>query len=432
MRTGPRRPRACRFDILPWLLWIVVAGVLFACGACGSSTPPRPAICGGDAFDAWVSNDAFCVHVFASGLGRARQMAFAPNGDLFVSSNGGVAVLFDEDGSGSISSTERSAFASASGLNHGLAFSRDGQYLYASSETTVYRWRYTTGLRRATGSPEIAISGIPAGGHVTRTLAFDSTGRLYVSVGSATNVDVDPVQVQTRSQIRRFAIPATLPVSGLSYATGEVIASGMRNEVGLYIDGRDRLWSVENGRDALTHNGDIHNENPAEEVNLVDGTGSKYYGYPSCYTEFRRSDGEGPGAQWADITLATANRKTDAWCRDLAQVHPPAFALPAHWAPLGITEYRGDVLPLGNDFIVTAHGSWNSDSPVGRLVARLHRTGDTITSFEPIVGERSSDNTLREGRWNARPVDVREGPDGLVYFSDDEGGRVFRIGAPGK
>ena len=85
------------------------------------------------------------------------------------------------------------------------------------------------------------------------------------------------------------------------------------------------------------------------------------------------------------------------------------------------------MLPLGHDLIVAAHGSWNSDTPVGRVLARLHREGDTITSFEPIVGERGPDNGLRQGQWGARPVDVREGPDGAVYFSDDMGGRVFKL-----
>jgi glucose/arabinose dehydrogenase len=404
---------------------IVLWAALAAAPACGSSSPPRSGSCP-DAADVWVSDPRYCVHVFAAGVDHARQMAFAPNGDLFVNT-GNVTVVFDDDGNGTSSETERATFATAPWLNHGIAFSRDGNHVYASSPTTVYRWRYTTGARQAAGAAEVVVANVPEGGHGTRTLVFDSRGRLYVSVGSETNVDVDPALVQTRAQIRRFAIPDALPVGGIDYATGEVVASGMRNEVGLYMDARDRMWGVENGRDMLTDGSDIHNDNPAEEVNLIDGTGASYYGYPSCFSEFKRPGGLGAGAQWADTTLAAADRKTDAFCRDPARVHPPAFALPAHWAPLGILEYQGDMLPLGHDLIVAAHGSWNSDTPVGRVLARLHRDGDAITSFEPIVGERGPDNGLRQGRWGARPVDVREGPDGAVYFSDDMGGRVFKL-----
>jgi glucose/arabinose dehydrogenase len=124
--------------------------------------------------------------------------------------------------------------------------------------------------------------------------------------------------------------------------------------------------------------------------------------------------------------------KTDAWCRNSANVHPPAFALPAHWAPLGITEYHGDALPLGNDFIVTAHGSWNAEPAVGRVLARLHRNGDTITSFDLFIGERGANNTAQEGNWSVRPVDVRVGPNSELYFSDDMGGRVFRVSYVGR
>jgi glucose/arabinose dehydrogenase len=257
---------------------------------------------------------------------------------------------------------------------------------------------------------------------------FDSLGRLYVSVGSASNVDVEPADLQARGQIRRFSIPGALPAGGIAYATGEVVASGMRNEVGLYMDARDRMWGVENGRDDLSQNGsDVHNDNPGEEVNLIDGSGSSFYGYPSCFSEFKLAGGGGAGTQWADTTLATASRKTDAWCRDPAQVHAPAFALPAHWAPLGILEYQGAALPLGHDLIVAAHGSWDASPAVGRVLARLHRDGDAVTSVEPIVGERGPDNALRQGQWGARPVDVREGSDGSLYFSDDMGGRVFKV-----
>jgi glucose/arabinose dehydrogenase len=248
-----------------------------------------------------------------------------------------------------------------------------------------------------------------------------------VSIGSAGNVDEGLELAQTRAQIRRYTIADKLPAGGFNYSAGEVIASGMRNEVGLFMDAHDRLWGVENGRDNLSDNGDIHNDNPAEEVNLVDGTGSTYYGYPSCYSEFQLKGGGGPGTQWADPSLAVADTKSDAWCRDPANVHPPAFALPAHWAPLGILEYHGDALPLGNDFIVTAHGSWNAEPTVGRVLARLHRNGDTITSFDLFIGQRGSNDKVVQGQWNARPVDVREGPSGELYFSDDSGGRVFKV-----
>jgi len=123
---------------------------------------------------------------------------------------------------------------------------------------------------------------------------------------------------------------------------------------------------------------------------------------------------------------------TEAWCQSVANVRPPAFALPAHWAPLGIVQYTGNLLPSAwrGDLLITSHGSWNRESgQVGRLVARAHLLPNgTVGSLEPVVGQSSSGGTLSQGYWSVRPVDIRQGPDGALYFSDDNSGRILRLG----
>jgi glucose/arabinose dehydrogenase len=205
----------------------------------------------------------------------------------------------------------------------------------------------------------------------------------------------------------------------------------MRNEVGLFVDTDDAIWSVENGRDNLTDadfGGDIHNDNPAEELNRVDGTGSNFYGFPYCYSVYKVAAGAAPGSQWADQTLPAGQTMTDAWCQTVANVHPPAAVMQAHWAPLGIVRYTGTSLPFGGDLIVTSHGSWNRSPAVGRLLARAKLTSGRIVSITPIVGQKGTAGALVEGTWDARPVDVRQGPDEAIYFSDDLGGRIFKVG----
>mmetsp|Transcript_31777 Transcript_31777/g.38616 ORF Transcript_31777/g.38616 Transcript_31777/m.38616 type:complete len:271 (+) Transcript_31777:225-1037(+) len=181
-------------------------------------------------------------------------------------------------------------------LNHGLAL-HDG-YLYASSSTTVYRWRYTPGTETSppkVGDIETVIVNVSKGagttlgapgGHTTRTLALDESGRLYVSVGSKENVDDDSF----RSRIRRFELPDQNSTSAISRAitlpiefeTGEVFADGLRNEVGLAFDSFGILWGVENGPDNLKRKdlgGDIHNNNPAEELNrFTEETAGEHWG----------------------------------------------------------------------------------------------------------------------------------------------------------
>jgi glucose/arabinose dehydrogenase len=396
----------------------------------GVHADPAASTCSGlERLPVYVADPKLCVSVFAKNLAAARQFAFASNGDLFVN-NGKISVLWDADHDGASGDDERSVFAKAPGLNHGLAFSRDERFLYASSDTHVYRWPYHPGLRAAEGAPEVVVRDIPTGGHITRTLAFDASGRLIVSVGSASNVDSSADELATRAQIRRYVLPNKIPNGGLAYKGGEVIARGMRNEVGLFV-ADDRMWGVENGRDDLMRDdlgGDIHNDNPGEKINAIDGQGSKYYGYPQCFVEYAAKGGKGRGTTWADRSIESSLRKDDAFCRDPKNVHPPAAVMPAHWAPLGIIQYSGKLLPFGGDLIIGAHGSWDRSPATGRLIARAVLHDGQVQSVTPIVGELSGDGTLKQGTWNARPVDLRQGPDDAIYVSDDFGGRILKIG----
>jgi len=163
-----------------------------------------------------------------------------------------------------------------------------------------------------------------------------------------------------------------------------VFADGLRNEVGLAFDKFNVLWGVENSADKLVRadlGGDIHNENPAEELNrFVEGEAQKKsYGYPYCWTEFKLDPkvGKGRGTVWAwPTTMATYS---DAWCR--ANTQAPVMALQAHSAPLGMTFFKHKEWPEnckgslpksydGNAF-VAYHGSWNRDIPTGYKVVRI-------------------------------------------------------------
>ncbi len=102
---------------------------------------------------------------------------------------------------------------------------------------------------------------------------------LYVMVGSAGNVDTQAAERATRLMIRRFA-PGALPAE---WPSGEVFATGLRNEAGLTVDRAGRMWGMENGRDDLQDprfGGDIHVDNPGEELSRFDGPVGAFYGYP--------------------------------------------------------------------------------------------------------------------------------------------------------
>lgn len=128
-------------------------------------------------------------------------------------------------------------------LNHAIAFHNG--YLYASSDTNVYRWPYEPGQFRLIdeNAVESVITNIEASGHVTRTLIFDDSGRLYVSIGSNENID----QNSSRARIRRFNLQS-LPIT---FSSGEVFADGVRNTVGLAFNSDGDLFGVDNGPDLV-------------------------------------------------------------------------------------------------------------------------------------------------------------------------------------
>jgi glucose/arabinose dehydrogenase len=206
----------------------------------------------------------FCAYQLPIDAGRPRTVLAVGKTDLLALDRDAKSVVFLYDSDNDGLPDSRRTLVSAPKLNHGLALNNG--YIYASSDTTVYRWSYSSEDFSSIGEQEIVVQNINADGqggapqgHTTRTLAFDDVGRFYISVGSGGNVDRDSF----RSRIRRFELAeGILP---LDFQTGEVFADGLRNEVGLAFDRHGVLWGVENGADKLKREdlgGDIHNENP--------------------------------------------------------------------------------------------------------------------------------------------------------------------------
>lgn len=164
-----------------------------------------------------------------------------------------------------------------------------GGFLFASSDTAVYRWKYSPGQRTPLdpASARVVVSGINADGHggapmghFTRSLVIDDKNRLYVAVGSMENID----ESSFRSRIRRFPdiLSDKMPLVGYNFADAEVFADGLRNEVALAFDEGGVLWGAENGSDNLNREdigGDVHEDNPGEEINrFPEENAGRHYG----------------------------------------------------------------------------------------------------------------------------------------------------------
>ncbi len=135
----------------------------------------------------------FCAMVAADGLGAARHLVVAPNGDVYVArmttggrgqsaAGGGVVALRDADGDGKLEVKEAVGMGSATGI--GL----HNGYLYVAHPTTVERFKMTTGQLKPTGEPETIVTGLPAERqHEDKGLTFDGRGSLYINVGAPSN-----------------------------------------------------------------------------------------------------------------------------------------------------------------------------------------------------------------------------------------------------
>ncbi len=326
----------------------------------------------------------FEISEVATGLRGVRTLAFGPDQRLYaVLSRAGRVVRMDV-GDGSTLNVLGEPETIASGLNrpYGLAF-HEG-WMYVGERHQIVRYRGP-----AYDLPEVVVPDLPTGGsHWTREIAFGSDGMLYVAVGSSCNVceEADP---------RRAAVTRYRPDG-----TGEtIVAEGVRNVAGLAVHpGTGVLWMSQNERDNL---GD---DVPVEEINLL--SDGRHFGWPYCH-----GDRE-PNPEYPDRR---------AYCRDTT---PPALGIQAHAAPLGMVFYEGSQFPEAyrGDLFVALHGSWNRSERTGYELIRVRVDGGRPVSYEEFAT-----GWLSGGRVSGRPVYPAVAPDGSLYLSDDEGGRVYRI-----
>lgn len=332
----------------------------------------------------------FRIELWADGLEDPRQMLLAPNGDVFVSEPGSGRIdLFRDTNRDGV---QDQRFTFATGLNSPFGLAIHGHYLYVGNEDAVVRFPWTAGQTAARGEAEKVVP-LPPGGHSTRNVLFNRTGaKMYVAIGSASNVSAE---APPRAAIMEYNPDG----SG-----ARVFASGLRNPVGLAWEPvTGALWTTVNERDGL---GDDLVPDYVTEVRA-----GAFYGWPYSYIgthEEPRRKGERP-----DL---------------VAKAVVPSVLMQAHSATLGMAFYDGRMFPAayrGRAFIAM-HGSWNRTERTGyKIVSIPMREGkptggydDFITGWLPSPKSRTV--------WG-RPVGVLVLSDGSMLISDDGAGVIWRV-----
>jgi len=349
--------------------------------------------------------EGFKVERYAEMKDEPRELRAAPNGDLFVSdSNAGKVEVFrgiTRDGK----PEQQSVFATGLKLNFGIAFyplGKNPEWIYLANTNSVVRYHYHNGDLKATGEPETVIAELPAGGgHITRDLAFSKDGtRLFVSVGSASNVD-DP-DTHPKEKLRADILEYTPEGKFV-----KIYAAGIRNPVGIAVNPiTGQLWCSVNERDML---GD--NLVPDYITSVKEGG---FYGWPWYYM----GDHQDPRLPGTHPELK-------------GKVTVPDVLLQPHNASLQLTFYSGNQFPkqMHGDIFASEHGSWNKSVRAGYEVIRVPLNDG---KSDGVYGDFLTGFVTDDGNVWGRPVGIATAPDGSLMVSDDGSKSIWRISYTGK
>lgn len=339
----------------------------------------------------------FKVNVFAEGEFRyPRWMALAPNGDVFVADSRANSIIVLRDKNKDGVADERFMWSDKLAQPFGMAFHRD--WFYVANTDSVVRFAYKSGQTQASAEPERLVE-LTAGGynqHWTRNILFSPDGKkMFVSIGSATNVDVE-------ADPKRAAISVYDP-DGKNH---RIYASGLRNPIGLAWNPKTgELWTAVNERDGL---GD--DLVPDYATSVKEGG---FYGWPFSYigqNEDPRRKGENPEL--------------------LKKAIVPDVLFTSHVAALGIQFYSGKMFPkeYQGDAFVAFHGSWNRAKLSGYRVVRIKFDDKGKlegNSYEDFVSGWLPDENSNEV-WG-RPVGLLVLPDGSLLITDDGARKIWRV-----
>ena len=393
----------------------------------------------------------FCASVFADKLDHPRHLVVAPNGVVYVNTwhprrggeggnndsawtGGAIVALRDTTGDGHADVTDSFGDSAKAGGHGGTGIAMHGTYLYAEESDRIERYTLPSAGIVPTGKPAVIVSGMPLGGnHPMHAFAIDSSGAIFVEMGSATNAcqvrdrtlhspgHMPCTELATRGGIWRFDGNRT----GQRFSPSARYATGIRNAVGIAFTPNGELFSTQHGRDQLAGNwperytNEQSAELPAEEVLHIEKGAD--YGWPYCYFD---------GSQ-KKLMLAPeygGDGKKEGVC---TTKRGPVEFFPGHWAPDGLTFYGGSSFPShykGGAFIAF-HGSWNR-APLpqaGYLVAFVPFQGDTVSAPYEIFADGFAGANKQPDAAAHRPAGLAVGPDGALYIADDAHGRVWRV-----
>lgn len=395
----------------------------------------------GDSINAGLKLPAgFVASKVADNVGKARHLAVSPQGTVYVKSmrkiNGkGIFELKDLDRSGKLSVVN--TFCDYGGT--GIVIK--GNYLYASSDVDVFRYKLDAkGEVINPDAPERIITGlIEKHQHETKSIALDNVGNIYVNIGAYSN----SCQEKDRSKGSKGRMPCPIldSAGGIwkfkadklnqTYGDGIRYATGLRNVVGLdWNQQTNSLFVMQHGRDQLFQNWpEFYSEKdgaefPAECMyELHNGSNC---GWPYVYYN-----------QQLQKKMLAPEYGGDGKTEGQKEFQDPVIAFPGHLAPNGLLFYTGNQFPerYKNGAFIAFHGSWNR-APLpqagyfvvfvpfkdGKPTGKWEVFADGFSGLDVVTSTRSAEH---------RPCGLAQATDGSLYVTDDSKGTIFKISYKG-
>ncbi len=360
------------------------------------------------------------VNAFATGLTHPRWIHVLPNGDVLAAEAltlpDPIRTAFDY---AIVSTMRRAASMGPSpnriillrdanrdgvaeirdvfldGLNQPFGMALLGDDFYVGNTDGLVVFPYKPGATRIAG-PGRSVVGFKPAGHWTRSILPSPDGRkLYVGVGSLTNIGDNGMEAERE----RAAIHEVDLATGRS----RVFAGGLRNPVGMAWEPQTgALWTVVNERDGL---GD---ETPPDYLTSVQEGG--FYGWPYCY--------------WG----RTVDDRVPQDAAKVASAIRPDYALGGHTASLGLCWLPAGTFPgFPEGMAIGQHGSWNRSKLSGYKVIFVPFANGKPSGppRDILTGFLAADERVSYGR----PVGVTLAPDGALLVADDVGDAIWRVTA---
>ncbi len=429
------------------MVLLLIALVIISCSKISRTLPAGSPDNGGlflpDNFEALVVVDS---------IGKARHLAVNDNGDIYVKltfnramkGSGGTVGLRDLNKDGRADSIVYFGdYKDIGGSAVGMTI--HGGYLYTSTVNQVLKNKLTPGQLVPESKTEVVLTdldpNVARNWHTTKPVAFDRKGYMYVPFGTPSDAGQDitkygPIgipggkgldpspELENHGGIWRFDASKTNQTQKHGYK----FATGIRSVVGMVwspLD--DNLYAVMNGIDNFrTIFPDLYTAWQAAVLPsepLLKVTEGSDFGWPYAYYDHMLKKNVLQPGYGGDGKIIGRASKFDV----------PVIGFPGHWAPMDVMFYQGNQFPerYKQGAFVAFHGSTDrSPYPqAGYIVCFVpFKNGAPTGEWEVFAdGFTGVDTVVNTSDAVYRPMGLATGPDGSLYISESNKGKIWRI-----